>query len=102
MARHHREREIKDADVQCYTVAIDRHRQSMISSHFARWFGPGCLDACSYLGAKYLRIGPPFRGALRRCWNFWLWRRAVNRDRGGAIAPLALFGVKADIPPCSS
>jgi hypothetical protein len=51
MARHHLEREIKDAAVQCYTVAIDHHRQSMISSHFARWLCPACLDACSYLGA---------------------------------------------------
>jgi hypothetical protein len=49
-----------------------------------------------------LSIGLPLRGALRQCWIFWLWRRAVNRDRGGAIAPLALFGVEADIPPCSS
>jgi hypothetical protein len=97
----HLEREIKDAAVQCYTVAIDRHRQSMISSHFARWLCPECLDACSYLGAS---ISASVRRCAAHCGDAGFLAMEGARwtgIAGGAIAPLALFGVKADFHPAA-
>jgi hypothetical protein len=100
MAKHHLERVIKVPMLQCYTVAIDRHRQSVISSNFALWLCPGRLrfDACSGLRAKYLSIGLPLRGARGDAGFLAMEARAEPAPR----RPSALFGVKADMPPCGS